>query len=93
MQDDDGVGLSNFTKKKGPFFTARKVCRKGKQRHAREAYKKYRARTHSANFYLSLSVSLILERSRVGALKGDAGVVDEDVAPPVFLLDLRRESL
>lgn len=38
-------------------------------------------------------LSFVLERSWVGALEGDAGVVDEDVAPPVLLLDLRGESL
>lgn len=49
----------------------------------------------AANDILSLlfSLFLILERSWVGALEGDASVVDEDVAPPVLLLDFRRESL
>ena len=36
---------------------------------------------------------LSLERGGVGALEGDAGVVDEDVAPAVLLLYLRGEPL
>lgn len=40
-----------------------------------------------------LQGSLSLERGGVGALEGDAGVVDENVAPPVLLLHLRGEPL